>query len=101
MEGALIASAVTKEADSYLAFAIELGSKPSPSREGEATTNNAIGSKHSLIHVRNMHRAALATAGSRLAAKQLSHHFAQAHAFGDTVAMTPVMAGDVIIIRQV
>ncbi len=64
MEGTLIGSAVTKETDSNLASAIVLRGQSCSSRKGESTTNNAIGTEHALIHIRDMHRAALATAGS-------------------------------------
>src|SRR2546421_601876 len=101
MEGALIGRAIPKETDGHLASAIVLRSEPCSRCQWEAAAHNAISPEHPLVDVGDMHRAALATAGSCFTAQQLSHHLAQAHAFSDTVTMPAVMAGNVVIIGQV
>src|SRR5258708_21758824 len=101
MERSLIGSAVTKKADGYLSFAIGLGGESCSYCQWKAATHDPIGAKHPLVHISNMHGASLATAGTCLATAQFTGHCAQLHAFSDTVTMTTVMTGNVVIVCQV
>src|SRR5437763_13546060 len=52
------------------------------------------------MYICNVHRATLATTRSRLTPKQFRYHLMDIHTLGDTMAVTPVMAGNKIVIGQ-
>ena len=101
MKGALIGGAITKEADGDLTFAIGPGSQASPYGKRETTTDNAIRTEHPFMYVGNVHRATLATTRPCLAPKQFRYHLTDIHTLRNTMAVTPVMAGNEIVISQV
>jgi hypothetical protein len=101
MECALVGSAITKEADCHLSLSVVLASQSSTGSQWEPSTDNAIRAKHTFVHVRNMHRTALAPASTCFTTQQFRHHFAYIHALGNAMTMTPVMAGNEIIVSQV
>ena len=100
MKGALVRGAITKEADGNLTFAVDPGSQASSCGKWEATPDDAIRTEHTLMYIGNVHRATLATTRPRLTPKQFRYHPTDIYTLSNTMAVTPMMAGNEIVIGQ-
>src|SRR5262249_37326109 len=68
----------------------------STSSEPKATGDNTIGAQHTDRKIGNVHRAALALAIARGAAKEFGHHFLDISALGNAMAVAAVRTGNII-----
>ena len=98
MEGSLIGGAVTKAAHRNGIVAHNLGGQRAAGGNPLARAYNAVGAQvvH-LLHVGDVHRAALALAVTGLFAKQLRHAEIGVHAPGNGMAVAPVGGSEVVL----
>ena len=75
--------------------------RPTPVANRNVRPDHAVRAEHSLINVRDVHRAALALVRAGGLAEQLRHHLLQIEALGDAVVVTAVGAEHVVVVPQV
>ncbi len=97
VQDALLERAVAEEADRDRAGVLELRGQRRAGRQAHAAADDAVGAEHVLVHVGDVHAAALAARVAGGAAEQLGHHALDVAALGDGVAVAAVGAGDVVV----
>src|SRR5215213_3444200 len=96
-EGALVGAAVTGERHPDLVGAADLGGQADAADHRRAAADDPVGAEHALVHVGDVHRAALAVAEPVTLAVDLGHHAVHVAALGDGVAVAAVGGGDVVV----
>ena len=101
MEGTLIGRAIAEETGAHLVGAPHLGRQAGAGGDTLSRANDAVGAQNADVGIGDVHGAALALAVAGLLGPQLSHHILQVSALGDAVAVSPVGAGNVVIVPQI
>src|SRR6516164_2799404 len=100
VERPLAERAFPEEADRHLPGLQALGRERGARGDARASAYNGVGSQVAGGRIGDVHRAALAFAVARFSAQQFGEHPVRRSAFGQTMAVAPVRAGDVVVRRE-
>ena len=100
MQDALLERTVAEEADRNRAGVLEFGGQRRARCQAHPAADDAVRAEHVLVHVGDVHAAALAAGVAGGTPEQLGHHAVDVAALGDGVAVTAVRAGDVVVRAQ-
>src|SRR4051794_12021165 len=101
MQSSLFGSAVPEETDRDLVSLVNFSGETRATGERRPAADDAVGTEHALIHVRDVHRPALAFAGTGGFPEQLGHHAPRLHPFSHAVAMAAMSRSHVVGVGQV
>ncbi len=100
VQQALPQRAVAEEARGDLTAAAHLGRERGAGGDAGRTADDGIGAEVARLRIRDVHRAALAAAVTRLLAEQLGEHPVDRGTLGQAVAVAAVGAGDEVVAAQ-
>ena len=101
MEFSFIAGPVAEEYDRDVALFFELSGDRCAAGDRQSGSDDAVRSQHADAEVRDVHGAALAFAVAGFLAVDFGHHPLHVRAFGDAMAVSPVIADDAVLFGQV
>ena len=101
VQGALFGRAVAEETDRDLIGLPGLGRQPGPARQRRPAAHDAVRPQHPLVHVGDVHGAALTLTDAGRLAVQLGHHALHVHTLGDAVAVAAVRGGHEVRVGQI
>src|SRR5579875_783864 len=98
---ALVETAVADERHSDAAGLERFCRKRGATDKWRTSTHDPVGTHHPLGHVGDVHRSALASAKTAFAPVYLFHHRLHITSLGDTVAVSPMGARDIVHFGQI
>ena len=100
VEGADVGGAVAEEGDRDARLAAHLEGKRRPDDAGEPAADDCVRAQVAVLHVVEVHRAAVAVAAALDLPVELGHHLVGMSALGDRVPVRPMRRGDHVAVLE-